>query len=59
MELMAEDFFGEQAAERYDSAVGDIFAAEVVEPTVTVLTELAGEGAAWNWGLEPVVSRCR
>lgn len=43
---MPEDHFGEDVAARYDESSGSMFAADVLGPTVDVLAELAGDGAA-------------
>jgi SAM-dependent methyltransferase len=46
-----EDHFGEAVAARYDEAVRDRFAPEVLGPTVDVLAELAGDGAALEFAV--------
>ncbi len=43
---MTENHFGEDVAARYDESSGSMFAADVLGPTVDVLAELAGGGAA-------------
>jgi hypothetical protein len=48
---VADDFFGEQVAKDYDSAEGEMCAAEIVEPAVALLAELAGEGAVLELGI--------
>ena len=40
---MKKDYFGEEVAARYDDG-GPMFGAEVVDPTVDFLAELAGDG---------------
>lgn len=41
-----EDHFGEEVAARYDFDAADMFDPEVLGPTVDLLAELAGDGAA-------------
>lgn len=41
-----DDHFGEDVAARYDESVGPMFTPEVLDPTVDLLAELAGDGAA-------------
>jgi SAM-dependent methyltransferase len=48
---MAQDHFGEDVAARYDGEETAMFARAVVEPAVTVLAELAGDGAALEFGV--------
>lgn len=48
---MPEDYFGEQVAARYDDSTQTMSAAEVVEPVVSFLAELAGDGAALELGI--------
>ncbi len=43
---MLEDHFGEDVAARYDDGSPEMFAPEVLGPTVDVLADLAGDGAA-------------
>ncbi len=43
---MFEDHFGEDVAARYDERSGSMFDPEVLGPTVDMLAELAGDGAA-------------
>jgi SAM-dependent methyltransferase len=45
------DYFAGAAAERYDVAEAEMFAPEVVAPTVDFLAELAGDGAALELGI--------
>jgi SAM-dependent methyltransferase len=45
------DHFGERVAERYDAASADMFDPAVVDPAVTFLAELAGDGAALELGI--------
>jgi len=45
------DHFGEDVAAGYDESVPDRFSAEVLGPTVDVLAELAGEGAALEFAV--------
>jgi hypothetical protein len=47
---MPEDHFGEDVAARYDEE-GGMFAPEVVGRTVDVLVDLAGDGAALEFGI--------
>jgi SAM-dependent methyltransferase len=46
-----EGFFDERAASGYDERAADMFAAPVVGPVVQMLAELAGEGAALEFGV--------
>jgi SAM-dependent methyltransferase len=46
-----ENHFGEGVAERYDEDVSDLFDPSVVEPAVTFLADLAGDGAALELGI--------
>jgi SAM-dependent methyltransferase len=46
---MKKDYFGEDAAARYDG--GPMFGPEVIEPAVDVLADLAGDGAALEFGI--------
>jgi SAM-dependent methyltransferase len=48
---MPEDHFGERVAARYDESSADMFAPEVVEPTVDFLAGLADGGAALELGI--------
>jgi SAM-dependent methyltransferase len=48
---MAEDYFGERVAERYDESVSDLFEPAAVDPVVDFLAELAGDGAALELGI--------
>lgn len=43
--------FDDQIARRYDATSADMFRPEVLEPTVDFLSELAGEGAALEFGI--------
>jgi SAM-dependent methyltransferase len=43
---MSEDHFGDEVAARYDDSSGSMFDPAVLGPTVDVLAELAGDGAA-------------
>jgi SAM-dependent methyltransferase len=45
-----KDYFGEEVAASYDDD-GPMFSAEVIDPTVDVLVELAGDGAALELGI--------
>jgi SAM-dependent methyltransferase len=45
------DYFGERVAERYDDSLGEMGDPAVLEPTVDVLAELAGGGAALELGI--------
>jgi SAM-dependent methyltransferase len=47
----SEGFFGEDAASVYDERTADMFAPEVVAPAVELLSELAREGAALEFGV--------
>jgi SAM-dependent methyltransferase len=51
MPVMPEDYFGEQVAERYDDPLGEMFGPAAIEPAVDVLTDLAGDGAALEFGI--------
>lgn len=44
-------YFDEQVAERYDADSADMFEPEVVEPAVSFLADLAGEGGALELGI--------
>jgi SAM-dependent methyltransferase len=46
-----EDYFGEDVAARYDKSSGSMFDADVLGPTVDVLAELAGDGAALEFAV--------
>jgi len=46
-----EDHFGEDVAPRYDERSAEMFGAEVVDPVVDLLAELAGDGAALELGI--------
>jgi len=49
---VSEDgYFDEPVARRYDESSADMFAADVVEPTVAFLAELAGNGPALELGI--------
>jgi SAM-dependent methyltransferase len=46
-----EGFFGERVASRYDEDAADMFDPAVVTPVVDTLAELAGQGAALEFGI--------
>jgi SAM-dependent methyltransferase len=46
-----EDYFGERVAAKYDETSGEMFDPAVVGPTVELLAELAGDGAALELGI--------
>lgn len=48
---MRENHFGEGVAERYDASSADMFSPSVVEPTVSFLAALAGDGPALEFGV--------
>jgi SAM-dependent methyltransferase len=48
---MSEGYFGERVAAHYDERTGAMGSPEVVEPVVDVLAELAGDGAALEFGI--------
>lgn len=48
---MPEIYFNERIAAGYDAASTDMFAPAVVEPVVSFLAELAGDGAALELGI--------
>ena len=48
---MPKDYFGEEIAARYDESSADMFDPAVVEPAVAFLAELAGSGAALEFGI--------
>jgi SAM-dependent methyltransferase len=48
---LPENFFGEEVAERYDEALGEMGEPAVVEATVAFLAELAAGGAALELGI--------
>jgi SAM-dependent methyltransferase len=45
------DYFGDDVAEHYDDPASEMFSAEVLEPTVDLLAELAGNGRALELGI--------
>ncbi len=51
MGLVPENYFGEDAAARYDEGSGAEFDPDVIRRTVDVLAELAGGGAALEFAL--------
>ena len=48
---MREDHFGEPVASGYDESTGEMFTAAAIEPAVSFLAELAGDGAALELGI--------
>ena len=48
---MPENYFGERVAERYDEPTGEEFEPAVIESTVDVLADLAGDGDALELGI--------
>jgi SAM-dependent methyltransferase len=48
---MAENYFGEGVAERYDESSSEMFDPAVVDPAVDFLAGLAGDGAALELGI--------
>lgn len=46
-----DDYFGESVAARYDVSSAEMFEPDVVDPTVGVLAELAGDGRALELGI--------
>jgi SAM-dependent methyltransferase len=46
-----ENYFGEEIAARYDDDEGSMFSAQVIDPTVDFLVELAGDGTALELGI--------
>ncbi|MGP4008223.1 class I SAM-dependent DNA methyltransferase [Streptomyces sp. 4N124] len=46
-----DGYFGESVAARYDRSAADMFRPEVVNPAVDLLAELAGDGAALEFGV--------
>jgi Methyltransferase domain len=46
-----EGYFGERVAARYDDASWSMFDPEVIRPTVDLLAELAGDGAALEFAI--------
>ena len=48
---MAENYFGEGVAARYDESAADLFAPAVIDPVVDFLADLAGQGAALELGI--------
>jgi SAM-dependent methyltransferase len=48
---LAENFFGEGAAERYDADVGEMFGPDAVGPVVDFLADLAAGGRALELGI--------
>ena len=49
MEL--NDYFGKTVADHYDASSSDMFSPEVLDPCVDLLKELAGTGAALEFGI--------
>ena len=47
----ADGYFDERVAARYDDSEAEMFEAEVIDPVVDVLVELAGSGRALEWGI--------
>jgi SAM-dependent methyltransferase len=47
----SEEFFGEHVASTYDERTAGMFDAAVVEPVVELLTRLAGDGGALEFGI--------
>jgi trans-aconitate methyltransferase len=48
---MPDDYFGERVAERYDEPQGELFGPAAIEPAIDLLAELAGDGAAVEFGI--------
>ena len=48
---MPEDYFGEEVAARYDESSGSMFDPSVLGPTVDLMAELAGDGAALEFAV--------
>jgi SAM-dependent methyltransferase len=48
---MPEDYFGERVAARYDESSADLFEPAAVDPVVDFLADLAGHGAALEFGI--------
>jgi SAM-dependent methyltransferase len=48
---MTEDYFGERVAARYDESSADLFEPAAVDPVVDFLADLAGHGAALEFGI--------
>jgi SAM-dependent methyltransferase len=46
-----DGYFDEPVARRYDESSAEVFAPEIVEPTVAFLAELAGDGPALELGI--------
>lgn len=46
-----KNYFDEPVAERYDETSADMFAPDVVDPAVRLLADLAGDGAALEFGI--------
>lgn len=44
--MTSSDVWGRETAQRYDTDSAEMYRAEVVEPAVDFLAELAGDGAA-------------
>jgi SAM-dependent methyltransferase len=51
MPVVTEDFFGEQVAAEYDDPRDEMFGPAAIDPAVAVLAELAGGGAALEFGV--------
>ena len=48
---MTQDSWGEEAAAGYDAGSASLFGPDVLGPTVELLAELAGEGAALEFAV--------
>ena len=46
-----DGYFGEEVAARYDQTEGEMFSADVIEPTVDFLAGLAGDGKALEFAI--------
>lgn len=49
--MEGDGYFGEQAAATYDDSYGQKFDPDVIDATVDLLAELAGEGRALELGI--------
>jgi SAM-dependent methyltransferase len=47
----ADGYFGEDVAARYDASSSDMFDRSVIDPTVDMLADFAGNGAALEFGI--------
>src|ERR1700737_4623930 len=56
---MAENYFGEGVAARYDESAADLFAPAVIDPVVDFLADLAGQASLSSSASAPAGLRYR